>query len=544
VSSAKNEGENMVKDISLCLLFMVLFSVSAIALESATLPDIPEVGEGSCVEESGTCGADSTQTDIRYDTQEDTSYQETEYMDVISKDKDSILKAISQCEVNVRDCRDSCASMPNSPRFEKNDCYSDCGSKVLGDQQDYEHCFGGFVDSLSFLYSAVSKFQNECPSSDVLGPCLDTCMGMEYDDFVKCMEDCDALAGAEGAKYDICATQAYSKAEVYLSDIISNLPAEPSASPDAQDSIEQPVKEAEENVLSKKVFSIGSSKGSLTVQGKDGSYRPISTGTMIAAGDKIKTGPDGMISVTTPEGHIIEVGPNSEIIIEENEKDSLTLNVGKLWARFKHMGVLSKFRVRTPTAVCSVRGTEFIVEYDSSKGETMVDLLEGQLEITNVNDEVYNLEAGNSMVISQSGAASTSLMQQASWDDKLAQITLEKIGAGEQNDAETKKIFTIISIIGLGFLISGIVISRLKRYKNNNSIALGISGLILSVFSIFFCILPFLGLPFAIVAVIFSNTQKKNNPTMLAKIGSIISIIGITLNAITLIGFLAYLFSI
>jgi site-specific recombinase len=66
-----------------------------------------------------------------------------------------------------------------------------------------------------------------------------------------------------------------------------------------------------------------------------------------------------------------------------------------------------------------------------------------------------------------------------------------------------------------------------RKIKNDNvsgitSLVLGISGIVL----------PFIGLPLSILAVIFANKQRKIEPTSHATAGNVLGIIGIVLNGI------------
>jgi hypothetical protein len=79
------------------------------------------------------------------------------------------------------------------------------------------------------------------------------------------------------------------------------------------------------------------------------------------------------------------------------------------------------------------------------------------------------------------------------------------------------------------------------KKPNENS---GIVSLVLGILSIVFSILPFIGLPLAIVSLVFYSKQKKEVVTGAATAGLVTAIIGIIMNCFlgifVMIGALAY----
>ncbi|MGH8597553.1 MAG: FecR family protein, partial [Gammaproteobacteria bacterium] len=88
--------------------------------------------------------------------------------------------------------------------------------------------------------------------------------------------------------------------------------------------------------------------------------------------DQIVTGPDGIAGVTFQDNSLLSLGPNSRLAIERFKFDSTThdgdfqtsLKQGKLAVI---SGKIAKrkddaMKVRLPTSIIGVRGTEFVVE--------------------------------------------------------------------------------------------------------------------------------------------------------------------------------------
>lgn len=63
----------------------------------------------------------------------------------------------------------------------------------------------------------------------------------------------------------------------------------------------------------------------------------------------------------------------------------------------------------------------------------------------------------------------------------------------------------------------------------------GIAALTLGILSLVLFLMPYIGLPLAILAIVFAAKQNKTNATGQASAGYILGIIGIVLNSIMLI---------
>lgn len=106
--------------------------------------------------------------------------------------------------------------------------------------------------------------------------------------------------------------------------------------------------------------------------GKDAARRPPQPGDAVQAGDRVSTGRDGAASIVLKDGTVMSLGPNASADLSQFQFDSTTqegnLLVDLLQGSVRMVtGLLSKinperFKVRTPTAVVGVRGTDFIVE--------------------------------------------------------------------------------------------------------------------------------------------------------------------------------------
>jgi len=111
------------------------------------------------------------------------------------------------------------------------------------------------------------------------------------------------------------------------------------------------------------------------VQVQRGSARiAAKVGMGIQASDVVLTGKDGAAGITFTDNSLVSVGPNSVFAIDKYAFDTTThagefegsLKQGKLAAVSGKMVKQSpeSMKIRTPSAVMGVRGTEFVVQVD------------------------------------------------------------------------------------------------------------------------------------------------------------------------------------
>ena len=117
-------------------------------------------------------------------------------------------------------------------------------------------------------------------------------------------------------------------------------------------------------------------KGSVQIQ-RGAAKVPATVGTGIQASDVILTGADGAAGITFTDNSLVSVGPNSVFAIDKYAFDTTThqgefegnLKQGRLAAVSGKMVKQSpeSMKIRTPSAIMGVRGTEFVVQVDEPK---------------------------------------------------------------------------------------------------------------------------------------------------------------------------------
>jgi len=112
---------------------------------------------------------------------------------------------------------------------------------------------------------------------------------------------------------------------------------------------------------------------------------------VLNAGDSVKqhqiivTGSDGFAVFQVSDGSTFEVFPNSRVVFRDNPgswRDLLDLFLGRVKVHIQKLGGQPNYnRVRTPTAVISVRGTVFDVAIEDQDDTTLVSVEEGQVGV-------------------------------------------------------------------------------------------------------------------------------------------------------------------
>jgi hypothetical protein len=118
---------------------------------------------------------------------------------------------------------------------------------------------------------------------------------------------------------------------------------------------------------------------------KDSTPWALEAGNLVYVKQLIITGADGFAVLKVSDGSTFEVYPNSRVIFRNNPsnwKDLLDLYLGRVKVHIQKLGGQpNNNRVKTPTAVISVRGTVFdvVVEDETS---TLIAVEEGQVSVS------------------------------------------------------------------------------------------------------------------------------------------------------------------
>lgn len=129
-----------------------------------------------------------------------------------------------------------------------------------------------------------------------------------------------------------------------------------------------------------------SHKGMVQLREAGGEWRPAPKAAELLSGSALKTGRKASAEVLYADGTMVRMDENSELELEDLRlsADERSFSVKAIAGRFLFMAAkarhrFSRFAVRTPSAVCAVRGTDFAVLVSPEASD--IGLFEGSLEV-------------------------------------------------------------------------------------------------------------------------------------------------------------------
>lgn len=157
--------------------------------------------------------------------------------------------------------------------------------------------------------------------------------------------------------------------------------------------------------------TISDFKGKVSLQLPGQALMSPSRGQVLPPETTVNTD-DGRLLLKLSDGSEVLVRPHTRVVIKEPDNSAwryLQLLLGRIRTQVqKHLGGTPSFQIGTPSAVISVRGTQFDVEVDR-RGFTEVDVHEGVVELESFNGrgESVMIRAGFSSRVSMDSAPET-----------------------------------------------------------------------------------------------------------------------------------------
>ncbi len=193
-------------------------------------------------------------------------------------------------------------------------------------------------------------------------------------------------------------------------------------------------------------------------------YIPAYKGQMLKNGEWVKTKEGVFVAIVFLDGSNIKIQQKTEVKITsyrmtaKDLKTNLDMAKGQAWSNVADQGAGGEFTITTPTAVASVKGTEFDLEYDLDKGETTLIVLAGEVEFAG---ELGTILAG-AMESSKDGGAVSKLTPDdlPSWQNKTDPGIAFKLKPDKLGKQQTGK------IIKVGIQVLN---ARSKAFKNSFS---------------------------------------------------------------------------
>jgi len=176
-------------------------------------------------------------------------------------------------------------------------------------------------------------------------------------------------------------------------------------------------------------------------------YIPAYKGQMLKNGEWVKTKEGVFVAIVFLDGSNIKIQQKTEVKISsyrmtaKNLKTNLDMSKGQAWSDVAEQGAGGEFTITTPTAVASVKGTEFDLEYDIEKGETTLIVLAGEVEFAG---ELGTILAG-AMESSKDGGAILKLTSDdlPRWQNKTNPGITFKLKPDKRGKQQTGKIIKV-----------------------------------------------------------------------------------------------------
>ena len=119
-------------------------------------------------------------------------------------------------------------------------------------------------------------------------------------------------------------------------------------------------------------------------------YVPFTSASTLVEGDRIRTGPNGFVTLELADGSYVTVAQNGELDIGKLRRTVLTgagdrvfeLHHGEVESQVTHATKRDdRFQIRSPSVVAGVRGTRFKVAYSGDAQTTTVAVLDGAVGV-------------------------------------------------------------------------------------------------------------------------------------------------------------------
>ena len=126
-------------------------------------------------------------------------------------------------------------------------------------------------------------------------------------------------------------------------------------------------------------------------------------------------------------------------------KTNLEMSKGQAWSNVADQGAGGAFTITTPTAVASVKGTEFDLEFDNDSGESILTVLSGEVSFSNELGELIAgaMEAATASDKSSPSKKNISPEDLPSWQNKTDPGWAFKLKPDKLGKQQTGKIIKV-----------------------------------------------------------------------------------------------------
>ena len=180
-------------------------------------------------------------------------------------------------------------------------------------------------------------------------------------------------------------------------------------------------------------------------------YIPAYKGQMLKNGEWLKTKDGVFVAIVFLDGSNIKIQQQTEVKITsyrmtaKDLKTNLEMSKGQAWSNVADQGVGGEFTIKTPTAVASVKGTEFDLKFDEDSGESILTVMSGEVSFSNELGELIAgaMEAASASEDSGPTKKRISKEDLPSWQDKTDPGLAFKLKSDVFGKQQTGKIIKV-----------------------------------------------------------------------------------------------------
>ena len=141
--------------------------------------------------------------------------------------------------------------------------------------------------------------------------------------------------------------------------------------------------------------------GTAMIKSGSTALRPVKIQERVQDGDVIETGDKSSVIVQVGDELIVRFEENTTVVvksIKDLSKREISLEKGKVLSKVSKLKKGNEYFVKTPTAVASVRGTEFLTDYEN--GTTTVAVGKGKVSVVKTQTSEEKLvDLGSTVVV-------------------------------------------------------------------------------------------------------------------------------------------------
>jgi len=165
--------------------------------------------------------------------------------------------------------------------------------------------------------------------------------------------------------------------------------------------VARPAEAAKVESIPVKVLKVEGAPGAVEVMRSGATvWDPARDDQVLYPGDRLRTLEKGRVTLRWSDNTTVRLPPFSDVVVEPSRDTKVagfSLLKGLLY--FFHRDQPTEARFKTRTAAAAIRGTEFVIEFIEPEGRTIVSVLDGEVELSNPENQTTRLVSGEQGVV-------------------------------------------------------------------------------------------------------------------------------------------------